>query len=120
LEKERKAKQSGPTVLFDLDGTLIDSVYQHILAWREALEQIGLQFSNASIHRRIGMSGNLILRSFMRETGRQLSAAEMERVNKLQSDGYLHRFSELHSLPGASDLVDSFEVIGPLCHRDQR
>ena len=34
--------------------------YQHILAWRKALEQIGLQFSNASIHRRIGMSGNLI------------------------------------------------------------
>jgi hypothetical protein len=41
LEKERKAKQSGPTVLFDLDGTLIDSVYRHILVWREALEQIG-------------------------------------------------------------------------------
>jgi HAD superfamily hydrolase (TIGR01549 family) len=111
LEKERKGKQSGPTVLFDLDGTLIDSVYQHILAWREALDQIGLQFSNASIHRRIGMSGNLILRSFMRESGRQLSFEEMEHVNKLQSNAYLHRFSEVHSLPGASDLLSTFSKL---------
>ena len=33
---------SGPAFLFDLDGTLVDSVYQHVLAWREALESVGI------------------------------------------------------------------------------
>ena len=31
--------------LFDLDGTLVDSVYQHVLAWREALDQEGIDLS---------------------------------------------------------------------------
>ena len=34
-----------PAFLFDLDGTLIDSVYQHVLAWREALEHTGMELS---------------------------------------------------------------------------
>jgi len=46
-----------PAFLFDLDGTLVDSVYQHVLAWREALEKAGMQLAVWSIHRRIGMSG---------------------------------------------------------------
>ena len=46
--------------LFDLDGTLVDSVYQHVLAWREALDAEGIQLSVWRIHRRIGMSGGLI------------------------------------------------------------
>src|SRR3989442_1340317 len=50
-----------PSLLFDLDGTLVDSVYQHVLAWREALEAAGLELSVWRIHRRIGMSGGLFL-----------------------------------------------------------
>ena len=46
--------------LFDLDGTLVDSVYQHVLAWREALDREGIDLSVWRIHRRIGMSGGLI------------------------------------------------------------
>ncbi len=42
--------------VFDLDGTLIDSVYQHVLAWQEALEQAGIELSAWRIHRRLGMS----------------------------------------------------------------
>jgi phosphoglycolate phosphatase-like HAD superfamily hydrolase len=57
------------------------------------------------------MSGNLILRSHMRESGRQLSSEEMERVNKLHSDAYLHRSSEVHSLPGVSDLLSTFSKL---------
>jgi len=42
-----------PALLFDLDGTLVDSVYQHVLAWREALERAGIELSVWRIHRRI-------------------------------------------------------------------
>ncbi|HEY2471125.1 MAG TPA: hypothetical protein VGI45_25255 [Terracidiphilus sp.] len=52
-----------PAFLFDLDGTLIDSVYQHALAWHEALEQMGLSLAVWRIHRRIGMSGGLFVPS---------------------------------------------------------
>src|SRR5919108_4906958 len=51
------AVSRGPAFLFDLDGTLVDSVYQHVVAWREALEQAGIELSVWRIHRRIGMSG---------------------------------------------------------------
>jgi len=43
-----------PAFLFDLDGTLIDSVYQHVIAWRAALSAIGIDLSVWRIHRRIG------------------------------------------------------------------
>jgi beta-phosphoglucomutase-like phosphatase (HAD superfamily) len=63
-----------PSFLFDLDGTLIDSVYQHVIAWRAALEKIGIGLSVWRIHRRIGMSGGLFVQALLRETGRSLSA----------------------------------------------
>jgi len=50
-----------PAFLFDLDGTLIDSVYQHVIAWREALEQVGVSLAVWKLHRRIGMSGGLFV-----------------------------------------------------------
>ena len=59
----------GAGMLFDLDGTLVDSVYQHVLAWREALEESGIDVSVWSIHRRIGMSGGLFANALLRETG---------------------------------------------------
>lgn len=44
-------------VIFDLDGTLVDSVYQHVVAWQAGLRAAGLELSVWRIHRRIGMSG---------------------------------------------------------------
>src|SRR3979490_2927559 len=58
-----------PAFLFDLDGTLVDSVYQHVLAWREALEQFGIELSVWKIHRRIGMSGGLFVNALLPQTG---------------------------------------------------
>jgi HAD superfamily hydrolase (TIGR01509 family) len=104
-ERGKKSRQGGPTLLFDLDGTLIDSVYQHILAWREALEEMGMLFSNASIHRRIGMSGDLIVRSFVRDSGRKLKPKEIEYLKKLHADAYKKREREIRLLPGAYELI---------------
>jgi hypothetical protein len=50
----------GPAMLFNLDGTLIDSVYQHVLAWQEALTGVGIELSVGRLHRRIGMSGGIV------------------------------------------------------------
>ncbi len=69
----RKTDRSepAPAILFDLDGTLIDSVYQHVLAWREALERSGTALSVWRIHRRIGMSGGLLVNALLLEKGAQ-------------------------------------------------
>ena len=59
-----------PAFLFDLDGTLIDSVYQNVIAWRNALATVDIDLSVWRIHRRIGMSGGLFISALLRETGR--------------------------------------------------
>ena len=55
-----------PVFLFDLDGTLVDSVYQHVLAWNEALDAEGIELSVWRIHRKIGMSGGLFTNQLLR------------------------------------------------------
>src|SRR5438132_9439897 len=67
-------KPAAPAFLFDLDDTLVDSVYQHVLAWREALEAAGIELAVWRIHRRIGMSGGLLVNALLRETGRRMTA----------------------------------------------
>ena len=64
--------------LFDLDGTLVDSVYQHVLAWREAMAGVGIELAVWTIHRRIGMSGGLMANAILRETGHAVTAEEPE------------------------------------------
>jgi HAD superfamily hydrolase (TIGR01549 family) len=93
-------------MLFDLDGTLLDSVYQHVLAWKEALESAGIPLSIWRIHRRIGMSGGLFVRALVRETGRDLTATEADRLRHLHAEGYARRLAEVKPLPGAQDLLD--------------
>ena len=94
-----------PGLLFDLDGTLVDSVYQHVLAWREALEAAGLELSVWRIHRRIGMSGGLFLDALLRETGRRLSAEEVARVQRTHAAAFARQVAQIRPLPGARDLL---------------
>jgi len=96
-----------PAVLFDLDGTLLDSVYQHVLAWKEALEGAGIQLAIWRIHRRIGMSGGLFVRALIRETGQEVSPAEADRLRDLHEEGYKRRLDEVRPLPGAQELLDT-------------
>ena len=91
--------------LFDLDGTLIDSVYQHVLAWREALEEAGMALSAWRIHRRVGMSGGLIATALQRETGRSVSTETGRRLQELHSKAYLKHVQEIRPLSGARDLL---------------
>ncbi|HEV8439907.1 MAG TPA: HAD family hydrolase [Methylomirabilota bacterium] len=94
-----------PAFLFDLDGTLVDSVYQHVLAWREALEQAGIELSVWRIHRRIGMSGGLFVNALLRETGHRLSAEETQRLQGLHAEAYARQVAQVRPLPGARELL---------------
>jgi HAD superfamily hydrolase (TIGR01549 family) len=91
--------------LFDLDGTLIDSVYQHVLAWREALEAGGIHLAVWRIHRQIGMSGGLFVNALARETGREVSAEEAERIHEVHSEAFKRYSSQVRALPGAPELL---------------
>src|SRR5690348_7831581 len=96
---------SGPAFLFDLDGTLVDSVYQHVLAWREALEADGIELAVWRIHRRIGMSGGLFLNALQRETSRRLESEVTARLLRLHDEAYLRLASQVRPLPGARELL---------------
>ena len=91
--------------LFDLDGTLVDSVYEHVLAWREALEQVGIELSVWRIHRRIGMSGGLLIHALLRETGTEITANIVEQVQRRHAEAYVRRSAQVRPLPGAEELL---------------
>jgi HAD superfamily hydrolase (TIGR01549 family) len=94
-----------PALLFDLDGTLIDSVYQHVTAWREALFAEGLSLSVWRIHRRIGMSGGLFVEALRRELGDGLDADKLARLPALHAEAYLRYADSVTALPGAVELL---------------
>jgi HAD superfamily hydrolase (TIGR01509 family) len=98
-------ESQAPSFLFDLDGTLIDSVYQHVIAWREALEGIGIDLSVWRIHRRIGMSGGLLIAALLRETGRSLSREDIVRLQESHALAYRKYIGSVAPLPGASELL---------------
>ncbi len=97
--------QTRQAYLFDLDGTLIDSVYQHVLAWREALEDGGIHLAVWRIHRQIGMSGGLFVNALARETGRALSPEEAERIHQRHGEAFKRYASQVRPLPGAAELL---------------
>jgi HAD superfamily hydrolase (TIGR01509 family) len=101
-----------PAFIFDLDGTLVDSVYQHVLAWREALERGGMQLSVWSIHRRIGMSGGLLVNALLRETHRDISPAEAEQLQRFHAEAYKKLIGQVRPLPGAKELLDFLKKAG--------
>ena len=97
--------QVKPAFLLDLDGTLIDSVYLHVLAWQEALENAGIALSNWRIDRRVGMSGGLVVNAFTRETGHRVSAEEVTRLRRLHTEAFLRQVDKVRPLPGARELL---------------
>ena len=106
-------RSSGQTAfLFDLDGTLVDSVYQHVLAWREALEAGGIQLAVWRIHRQIGMSGGLFVNALARETGCTLSAEEAERIHEVHGEAFKRYSSQVRPLPGAEELLNYLTDMG--------
>jgi HAD superfamily hydrolase (TIGR01509 family) len=101
-----------PAFIFDLDGTLVDSVYQHVLAWREALERGGMELSVWSIHRRIGMSGGLLINALLRETHREITPADAEQLQRFHAEAYKKLIGQVRPLPGAKELLSFLKKAG--------
>jgi len=91
--------------LLDLDGTLIDSVYQHVAAWQQALHGSGIELSVWRIHRRIGMSGGLFTEMLLREIDREITPALLEELQRRHAEAYLGMAKWVRPLPGATDLL---------------
>jgi HAD superfamily hydrolase (TIGR01509 family) len=91
--------------LFDLDGTLVDSVYQHVLAWREALETEGIDLAVWRVHRKIGMSGGLLTNILLRETNVEIDPARVERLQRLHAEAYKRSVPQVRPLPGTTALL---------------
>jgi HAD superfamily hydrolase (TIGR01549 family) len=92
--------------LFDLDGTLVDSVYQHVLAWQEALRKKDHVIAGWRIHRRIGMSGGTLVRAVLREKGHRPSDEEVKQLEDLHGEIYGRLVADVKPLPGARELLD--------------
>jgi HAD superfamily hydrolase (TIGR01549 family) len=91
--------------LFDLDGTLVDSVYVHVLAWHDAMVAEGIELSFWRIHRKIGMSGGLFTNMLLRETGDEISDERIARLQRLHTEFYNLRSNVIRPLPGARELL---------------
>jgi HAD superfamily hydrolase (TIGR01549 family) len=101
-----------PALLFDLDGTLVDSVYQHVLAWHEVLGKAGIELSVWRIHRKIGMSGGLFVNALTRETGKRLPPDETKRLRDQHAEAFVRRSGEIRALPGAHELLSTLNSLG--------
>jgi HAD superfamily hydrolase (TIGR01509 family) len=101
-------------LIFDLDGTLVDTVYAHVFAWQEALAEAGLFVDAWRIHRRIGMSGGLFTRAVAREIGRPLTVEEAEEIQRRHGAIFRRILPERRPLPGAIELIDDLRRAGVL------
>jgi HAD superfamily hydrolase (TIGR01509 family) len=101
-----------PALIFDLDGTLVDTVYAHVFAWQRALAKCGMAIDGWRIHRRIGMSGGLFTRAVARELGRELTDQEAADVQDRHGEIFRELLPERRPLPGAVDLLAELRAHG--------
>lgn len=99
---------NAPAVLFDIDGTLVDSNYVHVHAWAKAFHEEGLVVESWRIHRSIGMDGERLLHS--------LSGDADDEVQSRLKDLHLRYFREaaplLQRLPGVRELLERVRSLG--------
>jgi HAD superfamily hydrolase (TIGR01509 family) len=92
-------------LIFDLDGTLVDTVYAHVFAWQRVLGEAGLEIDAWRIHRRVGISGSLFTRAAASDLGRELSAEQQEDLRARHLATYAELLPRRRPLPGALELL---------------
>jgi HAD superfamily hydrolase (TIGR01509 family) len=99
------SEASDPAVLFDLDGTLVDTAYRHVTSWASALRDAGILVPEWKIHRRIGMSGRSLVRQLAREHGLPSSKIDVEELEKEHDKAFNQSIGTIQPLPGAERLL---------------
>ena len=99
-------------LIFDLDGTLVDTVYAHVFAWQRAFAEAGMPIDGWRIHRRIGMSGGLFARAVARELGRSLPTTRREALQRRHGELFRELLPERRPLPGAVELLAELRARG--------
>jgi HAD superfamily hydrolase (TIGR01509 family) len=105
-------REHNVSFLFDLDGTLVDSVYQHVAAWQQALQAAAIELSVWRIHRRIGMSGGLFTEMLLREIHRAVTPALLEELHAHHAAAYISMMKWVRPLPGARRLLQHLTDVG--------
>jgi HAD superfamily hydrolase (TIGR01509 family) len=105
-------REHNVSFLFDLDGTLVDSVYQHVAAWQQALQTAAIELSVWRIHRRIGMSGGLFTEMLLREIHRAVTPALLEELHAHHAAAYISMMKWVRPLPGARRLLQHLTDVG--------
>lgn len=98
--------------ILDLDGTLVDSVYQHVAAWQTALKACGFTLPMWRIHRKIGMSGGLLLEALALELDAEIDSSTGERLEEIHSREYAKLRDGVQTFAGVKELLETFERFG--------
>jgi beta-phosphoglucomutase-like phosphatase (HAD superfamily) len=98
-------KSGNPAILFDLDGTLVDTVYEHVLAWSDALRSANIVVPNWKIHRRIGMSGKSLVHQLLREDDNLPRKADIGLLEKRHDSAFMKASRNVQLLPGSQELL---------------
>lgn len=99
---------SRPAVLFDIDGTLVDSNYLHVHTWYRAFQEVGLGVEAWRIHRSIGMDGTTLVSSLAGDADDDTRS----RAKDLHSRYYKETAALLRPLPGAQELLQRVDKLG--------
>jgi HAD superfamily hydrolase (TIGR01509 family) len=104
-DSDSQPRTDHPAILFDLDGTLLDSNYEHVLAWRLALRREGVEIPNAFLHRCVGMRGELLIKAVLKEINRTLANSAKKRLEKLHKKYFEKTLPSISLLPGSVALL---------------
>jgi HAD superfamily hydrolase (TIGR01549 family) len=98
-----------PTIVLDVDGTLVDTNYQHAIAWHRAFHEHGFRVAIWEIHRHIGMGGDQLIESLLGEEGENESGDDLRDAH---SSAYEKLIGETEAMEGASELIADLDDAG--------
>ncbi len=99
-------------ILFDLDGTLVDTVPARIDAWAVALEEAGIAATRAQLEPMIGMDGRRLAREASEADGRHLGENEAEAIDRRSGELFDARNRDPRPLPGAREILLGLDTRG--------
>lgn len=98
--------------ILDLDGTLVDSVYQHVLAWDSALQECGMPLGMWRLHRKIGLGDDFLVNGLSLELGRSIDEETSKKLQSLHGKAFAGMRDSIRPFAGANELLRSFEENG--------